>query len=345
MTRTPITKRPYADYDYPLATVTGKKGFWPRGPEFFQVEELPLYPFSGDGEHAAIVARRTGMATRDLAKEVASILSAPGSAVGYAGMKDKDSTATQSFTVTGVSTDAAAGAFEKAGAAVLLATRHKNKLRLGHLLGNRFTVSVRGGDPELIHETLKTLEHLGAPNFFGPQRFGADGRNALDGLKVLEGKSRPGRWKRDLAVSALQSLVFNEVLALRMERAGMGCVFEGDLLQKTDTGGIFVCEDTETDGGRAERGEVAPTGPMHGKKMKKPLGWPLSLEEEALNTLGLSEELFRGETGARRMLFFRPGVLGVKTEGDVARVEFSCPAGSYATSVVREFAESGVFRV
>ncbi|PLX45621.1 MAG: tRNA pseudouridine(13) synthase TruD, partial [Deltaproteobacteria bacterium] len=204
MNRIDLNKAPWRDFDYPRLMENELDGEWPAGSRYFSVEELPLYPFAGDGEHAALTVEKVDMTTRDLAVRVADILGVGGAAVGYAGMKDRDAVTVQSFTITGVEEEAAADAFTEAGAKVLSATRHRNKLRLGHLAANRFEVRLRGGDLKIASDALQELTRLGLPNYFGPQRFGAKGDNAREGYRFLVGEIRRkkvGRWKRDLIIS------------------------------------------------------------------------------------------------------------------------------------------------
>jgi tRNA pseudouridine13 synthase len=328
---------PYVDFDYPyLWTAPAAGGRWVSSPETFRVEEVPLYPFAGDGEHAALVVEKTAITTRDLAAAVAGLLGVPPAAVGYAGMKDKACIAVQGFTVAGVEETRAAAAFETAGARVVRASRHRNKLRLGHLGGNAFRLWIAGANPEAAATILGALARTGVPNYFGPQRFGARGDNAAKGLSVLQGRWRVGRWKRDLLVSALQSRVFNEVLARRVEEATLGSALEGDVLRREDSGGLFLCADPAVDSARVGAFEVSPTGPMHGRKMVRPAGLPGAVETSVLEALGLGEELFARETGTRRPL--RAALEGgsVEAADGGCWISFSCPAGTFATSVVRE---------
>lgn len=337
-------RKPYIDFDYPCLCPEPRAGLWRTTEDAFHVEEVPLYPFSGQGEHAALTIRKRGQTTRDLALSVAGLLKLPAAAVGYAGMKDKAAVAVQAFTVTGAHEEAAARAFREAGAEVVSLSRHGNKLRLGHLAANRFRIVLEGGDPGLSRARLAELAQRGVPNYFGPQRFGADGTNAAEGLLLLTGRKKVGRWKYDLLVSAVQSLWFNEALARRMEDGLHETVLEGDVLQKAGSGGVFVCREPQVDGARLAAFEVSLTGPLPGKKMVSPGGEPLSRETAAGEALGLDAALFSRETGARRA--FRFALAGVDVEevsGGVA-LHFTAPAGAFATSVVREIAQSGVWR-
>jgi tRNA pseudouridine13 synthase len=61
---------------------------------------------------------------------------------------------------------------------VLAVSRHTNKLRIGHLRGNRFVIKLRDvGQRELpqVRGILDALARRGVPNYFGPQRFGSRG--------------------------------------------------------------------------------------------------------------------------------------------------------------------------
>jgi tRNA pseudouridine13 synthase len=71
---------------------------------------------------------------------------------------------------------------------VLEARRHGNKLRIGHLRGNRFSIVVRAtapGGTERAEAVLHVLLRRGAPNYFGEQRFGARGASHHYGEAIL----------------------------------------------------------------------------------------------------------------------------------------------------------------
>lgn len=335
--RADLSKAPYADFEYPRSPVIQPcGGTWRAAPETFRVEELPLYPFLGEGEHVIVRAERAGRTTRDLVVGVAHRLGIAPHAIGYAGMKDKGCVATQAFSLAGTDEAASRLAFEAEGCTVLEVTRHRNKLRLGHLAGNRFRVWLRGADVGDAAAAADALGRHGVPNYYGPQRFGARGDNAAQGHAVLLGRLRAGRWKRDLLVSALQSFVFNEVLARRLETGTLAVAMAGDVLRREDSGGLFQCAEPEVDTPRVRAFEVAPTGPMPGRKMVRPAGQVAAAEAAVLAGLGLKEDLFRRETGSRRPLRVPVREVRVEPAPDGVWIEFACPAGAYATNVVRE---------
>src|SRR5215468_5373004 len=80
------------------------------------------------------------------------------------------------------------GQLEGAGLRVLRVSRHSNKLRPGHLHGNRFRILIRNPesavDPAPIADALR---RHGLPNYYGPQRFGHDAETLHLGLALLRG--------------------------------------------------------------------------------------------------------------------------------------------------------------
>jgi tRNA pseudouridine13 synthase len=90
-----------------------------------------------------------------------------------------------------------------------------------------------------------------------------------------------------LLYSALQSAIFNAVLAERVKRGSWATALVGDVLKKIDTGGLFVCTDEQQDRERAARGEISATGPIIGPKMMRAEGEVGALElETARQILG-----------------------------------------------------------
>jgi tRNA pseudouridine13 synthase len=67
-------------------------------------------------------------------------------------------------------------------------TRHTNKIRVGHLAGNRFSIRIRQVEPvkvTVVKRQLDQLEATGVPNYFGLQRFGYRVNNHRLGLALL----------------------------------------------------------------------------------------------------------------------------------------------------------------
>lgn len=322
----------------------------------FVVEEIPAYRPVGAGEHTFLWIEKRDLTTPEAEKRLARALGVDVREVGHAGMKDRHAVTRQFLSLPRVDPERALayqdddGAQGFAGAPrlrVLEAGRHGNKLRMGHLQGNRFEVVLEGlveGEAAAIEQRLRALAESGLPNRFGEQRFGADGDNVARAIAILRGELKErDRRRRFFLLSALQSAIFNRALELRAERGGLLTVLAGDVLQKRASGGIFVCEDPAVDGPRVAARELVPTGPMPGNKEREPpVGSPArALEDEALAAVGVRREelapLGRDLPGARRpvVVHLELGEPPAAAEGEGRlRLRFSLPAGSYATVLV-----------
>ncbi|MGH7162465.1 MAG: tRNA pseudouridine(13) synthase TruD, partial [Planctomycetota bacterium] len=152
----------------------GTGGQLRRRREDFQVEEVPLYPPCGEGEHVYFRVFKEGISTFEAVRRIAEALEVPEREVAYAGLKDARAVTSQWMSVQGVDEERVR-ALEVRGLAVGEVARHGNKLRVGHLRGNRFKIRVRGaaaGAAPRAHAILDLLVRRGAPNYFGEQRFG-----------------------------------------------------------------------------------------------------------------------------------------------------------------------------
>jgi tRNA pseudouridine13 synthase len=334
------------------------------------VEELPAYGPSGQGEHLYITFRKVSLTTRDAIQAIAEALGVDPRGAGHAGMKDRHAVTTQASSFPfpmARAFEPAVAALSLPGIEILAAARHDNKLKPGHLIGNRFTLVLRDvrsahpgstsreADVAALCARLEAIGREGVPNAFGPQRFGRDGDNADRALAWMAGTSRGPRDKRDqrLLFSALQSRLFNEVLALRVQGdPGWAEVVAGDIAKKHDTGGLFAVplEGPELDEARARAlaGAISATGPMFGARMRWPEGAPLALEREVLaRTMpdpGRLEAFRHLGEGTRRSLRLWvqemrvvPGPATLP-DGNVSEASitasFVLPKGGYATTVL-----------
>jgi len=314
-------------------------------PATFVVEEIPAYLPCGEGEHTYLWIEKQNLTTLDAASRLARVLGVSDRDVGYAGMKDRHATTRQWFSVLGVDPGRAEAATVD-GVRVLSVSRHQNKLRVGHLRGNHFEVllsDVARDEAAAIGEQLSALAAKGIANKFGHQRFGVAGDNVALGLAVLRGTRRePDVRRRKLLLSAVQSAVFNSVLELRGENDGLLMVREGDILEKTDSGGQFVSTDQAADQARVDAGEVVPTAPLPGGRVRSPAPGTAAraLEDRALAMVGVQqgemERIGRSLPGTRRPVVVKItlGVPPAALEPGGLRLRFTLPAGSYATVVL-----------
>jgi tRNA pseudouridine13 synthase len=148
---------------------------------------------------------------------------------------------------------------------------------------------------------------------------------------------------RKLYVSAVQSALFNQVLAERINR--LDRLENGDLAWKHANGACFRVLDAAAEQPRCEAFEISPTGPLYGQRMTQPDGAPGEREHRVLADSGLDTARFRSQSGvklegARRPLrvpLFSPEVSDGRDErGPFLQLAFGLPPGSYATCVTRE---------
>jgi tRNA pseudouridine13 synthase len=318
------------------ADLPGSGGLIRTAIDDFMVSEVPLYEPSGTGSHAYALVEKRGLTTKDLVVALGQA-GVNEKNVGVAGLKDKYALTRQWLSVP----NASAGAFEALegmeGVVVLARSRHKNKLAIGHLRGNLFEIRVREAEASKAQAILERLRALGLPNYFGPQRFGRFGSNAVDGFKLLRGEAVSGdhRLKR-FFVSALQSHLFNHLLAMRLRRGIFNKLVRGDWAKKHDTGGVFLVEDAEAESPRAERFAVSATVPLYGKKVKESSYEAGELEREIMAYFGLSWLDFRGRHGDRRLSRIKLEDATLIPHDDGYTVKIFLPKGVFATSLLRE---------
>jgi tRNA pseudouridine13 synthase len=333
----------------PLPLVTadlpGSGGAVRAAPEDFRVDEVPAYLPAGTGPHLYLRVEKRGRTTRDAVRALARALGVPERDAGFAGMKDKDAVTTQWLSFP-VARDPDPAALALPGLAVLEISRHGNKLRTGHVRANVFSILVRGGDPARARAAAEALAARGLPNFFGPQRFGAQGRNAAVGRALLCGEETPevrraarDRFLRRLSISAYQALLFNRWLAERMGDGLFAAALQGDVMKKLDTGGLFDCADPAADGPRVARFEISPAGPMFGHRLRAASGEAHAREERVLRAEAISLGDFArggGEAEGTRRAARLPARIAIEEQAGGYRARFELPKGSYATVVLRE---------
>jgi tRNA pseudouridine13 synthase len=333
-------------------------------PDDFVVEEVPLYQPSGSGTHTYLWIEKRGLNSLDATRILAAHFGTRGPDAGLAGMKDAQAVTRQWVSVEHIR-DAAAkiASFAHPQIRILDTRQHGNKLRMGHLRGNRFRIRLRvendsdAGVLALRSETVLTaLAKSGIANFYGEQRFGRGGNNVALGRLLVRGDrdgfekacadagmSRPSPRLRNLIVNAFQSDLFNRILSRRMPRIGE--LQAGDLAQLHRNGAVFAiagADDAAREQPRADAFEISPSGPLFGPKSPLAEGEPGVCERAVLNEAEVTVEDFgRREAGqqqgARRPL--RIAFLeapAVEREADGVVLVFALPAGSYATVVVRE---------
>jgi tRNA pseudouridine13 synthase len=181
---------PYlAPISFLTAAIPGTGGTLKERPEDFLVEEIPAYEPIGSGEHLYMLIEKRDMATLHMMRIVADHFGVKPMAVGVAGLKDKRAVTRQlvSVHIPGKK-PADFPALQHEALTVHWTDLHANKLRRGHLKGNRFIIRLRGVAPAAVvhaHRVLTILAARGAPNRVGPQRFGHTMRNHEVGRALI----------------------------------------------------------------------------------------------------------------------------------------------------------------
>ena len=121
----------------------------------FRVEELPLYEPSGEGTHVYFRIEKVGLATPAAIERIARHMGVRPSEIGVAGLKDARAVASQTMSLEHADADKLLH-YRDTQMRVVAVDRHTNKLRPGHLAGNRFVVRVRGVGAEKLDAAQAT---------------------------------------------------------------------------------------------------------------------------------------------------------------------------------------------
>lgn len=330
---------------YISAHLPGIRGRLRAHPEHFVVEEVPLYEPSGEGEHTFLRITKREMTSTYVRDRLAQIFGLRKDDIGMAGLKDRHAVTTQAFSIPRVPPEEALERIRREFPEIYVhwARRHRNKLKPGHLLGNRFRITVvdtAPGDLERARAIADFLRQVGVPNYYGEQRFGRERDNPQRGREVLQGRGPRDRWLRRFLISAYQAYLFNRYLARRVEEGKFTRLLEGDIAKKADTGGLFVVRDVTAEQPRYEQGAIHFTGPMYGYKMWEAEAEAGALEQAILEEEGVSLADFRRAKvkGTRRL--GRLWLVDLQIEEDDAGnlvFTFFLPKGAFATVVLREF--------
>lgn len=318
--------------------------------DFVVVEELGYSP-CGEGEHIYLWVEKQGLNTAYVAEQLAKYSGLPLRAVTYAGRKDKFAVTRQWFGVHKPGkTDIDWTALTLPGLKILNAVRHNKKLRTGVLKGNRFELRVTGlSEQDGISERLLLAANKGVPNYFGSQRFGntrhhSQGGNLHLAESLVAGEQIRNRNKRSMAISALRAWLFNEFIHHRIERDLWNRPVQGDVMVLSGSNSFFIAEqDLAAAEIRMEQKDIALSAPMWGSGQPDSTMEALKFESdiagahqgvcETLAALGLKQE--------RRAISLFPKDMQWQLSDDSLELQFSLPAGAFATSVLREIVQLG----
>jgi tRNA pseudouridine13 synthase len=331
----------------------------------FVVDEIPLYPFSGEGEHLVLHIRKKNLTTWQMLEIFAKHLNIKIRDIGYAGMKDKNAQTKQYISIP-KKCEPLLENFEHEGIKILERQYHNNKIRIGHLKGNRFFIRLKKVTPVAavkIAQALKTIKKMGMPNYFGFQRFGRDGENYLKGKAILEGTLKEKNRKlNQFYVNSYQSYLFNawlnrriEIsklvedftveelhLALEMDKTELEGMkkqthpfklIHGDVMMHYPYGKLFGYE-SEEEVERFNKHDISVSGLLSGKRATRATGLAAEIESKF-------DTIESGIDGARRYGWIFPEeVEGEYKENEAwFELHFTLPKGCYATVLIEEIAK------
>jgi tRNA pseudouridine13 synthase len=333
----------------------------------FVVTEIPLYGFSGEGEHLVLKIRKKETTTWEMLRILGDRLGIKQRDFGYAGLKDKEGMTIQYISFL-KRYEHLLEDFSHDKIKIIEKHYHNNKIRMGHLKGNRFFIRLKKVNPtdaKKLKSVIKDIKQQGFPNYFGYQRFGRDKNNYELGQKILEGKHKERNRKlKDFLISSYQSHLFNLWLSKRVEISrlynGFGVdelsnlfdypetiiktikeqahflkLLPGDIMHHYPYGKAFLAEELEGEATRFYDKETTLTGPLFGKKMTPSQGISHEVEKDFIaHTTPYADKV----TGSRRFAWIWAEDIDVKykEENWHFEINFTLPKGAYATVFLEE---------
>ena len=181
-----IHKLPFLTSEYP-----GMEGWIKTKDDDFIVEEIPAYEFAGHGDHVCVLIEKKGMTTQTAVSKLSNELHIQKKYIGFAGLKDAHAITKQWISLGKIRISELEN-LKIHNLRILKYTRHIDKIHLGDLQGNKFSISLRDISIPLkdaihrIEVIMKILAKRGVPNYFGPQRFGNRSDSHLLGYAILK---------------------------------------------------------------------------------------------------------------------------------------------------------------
>lgn len=320
-----------------------KPGHYRAQPEDFLVDEQLDFTPESHGEHLWLRIEKRNQTTLDVVKSVSRLCGVTPRDIGYSGMKDRIAVTRQWLSIHLPGCDAPAdliSALDGLGITVLESVRHPRKLKRGVHRTNAFTLRLSGDAitaDDFVHR-WQALCQFGAPNYFGPQRFGPEARNLQRAEALLARGWRKRDDRQGMLLSTARSFLFNELLSARLADGNWHQPIPGDTVMLDGTQSVFgvdaVDESLIT---RAAELDVHPTAALWG------------IGESAVDDAGRYEaqlarqhpELCKGleASGVKRShraLRMRLTAPQLTWESDAVLLSFALPRGSFATAVIGE---------
>jgi tRNA pseudouridine13 synthase len=318
-------------------------------PDDFYVEEYIGIEPDNTGEHDLLQIVKTGANTAWVARQLARHASVANVDVGFAGLKDRNAVTRQSFSVrrpSGAGTDWST--FAAQGVEIVQIARHSRKLRRGAHQHNKFEIRLRGPEIRANRDALTSriaiIASDGVPNYFGEQRFGRNGSNIELAKSVLAGK-RVKREHRSIAISTARSLIFNAILAKRVQDGTWNKILDGELANLNGSGSVFASEGLSVElERRCREQDIHPTASMWGDGAPRSTRQVAGLEHDvAADYAELADGLTKARVDAgHRPLRLLATNMHHEFEEETLSLGFSLSKGAFATALLRELCQTGL---
>ena len=355
------------------------EAYFSKNSDDFVVREIPLYEFSGDGEHLIVEISKKDMTTQEALHVLSEVTGAKMRDFGYAGLKDKQGMTTQFISMPRKFESNLAN-FSHEKMKILSLNVHKNKLRIGHLKGNSFFIRLKKVLPsnaKKLEQAFVSIDKMGYANYFGYQRFGKFGDNAETGLELLKNGTINGKKSKnvklnDFLISAYQSDLFNRWLSKRVEISRFAQDFslaelaqiypyldgailknlksqkrffklmEGEVLGHYPHGKCFLCEDLDAEGARFDARDITSCGLIVGAKAYEAQGAARAAEDQIF---AQANEYKAKMTGSRRFAWCYLEDTSYKYTEQTAHftINFTLQKASSATVVLEEILHKNIF--
>lgn len=313
-------------------------------PEHFIVREDLGFAPGGEGEHIFLHIRKRGQNTQWIARDLAKLAGVAQRDVTWAGLKDRHAVTEQWFGVHLPGKEMPDfSPLESDDVQILAIARHNKKLKTGALKGNWFELTLTELDGEGdLDARLQAISKRGVPNYFGDQRFGHNGGNIEQARAMFGGKRIKDRNKRSMYLSAARSYLFNLAASQRLAEGRGEQLLNGDCVMLAGSQSFFTLNDdnplNEDIQARFASGDIRLSAPLWGRGRLLAEDEAGTLEQTALEgqqalMAGLEANGLKQE---RRALLLKPEQLSWQRDGDRLTLSFWLPAGTYATSLVRE---------
>ncbi|MCU4676909.1 tRNA pseudouridine(13) synthase TruD [Catenovulum sp. 2E275] len=313
--------------------------------EDFEVEEVLGFEPDGAGEHLWLWVEKNGQNTAFIGKEIAKAFGVSAKSVSHSGLKDRHAVTRQWFNLPWpIKQDIPTVELENAK--IFKTVRHGKKLKIGTHKANFFRLKIKLEQAVNLDERLTAIKQFGVANYFGEQRFGRDGDNLDNAIKMFSGELKvKDRKLQSIYLSSARSYLFNQILDARIQ-ANMFKPVAGDAFILSGSNSFFKADVIDDEIiARFESGDILLSGSLFGKGDSIVSGEVAQLEENCLNAYpqivaGLIEAGLKQERRALQLPVSDFNWSYSQNNNEYfLEVEFKLPAGCFATSVLREIVD------